>query len=182
MTTAAKSVLVLVFDGVEEIEALTPVDLLRRAGNSVTLAGIDSAKPITGRNGIVLTPEAEFSVVKDRPFDLFILPGGPGVLPLAEHAALTRYIRSRSEAGLANAAICAAPAVFAAAGILRDLPATAHASVRHQLPNPSDEPVVVQRGLITSQGVGSAIEFSLALVTLLASADTAESIRQSIHA
>tara|TARA_B110000037_G_scaffold141833_1_gene160468 strand:- start:72 stop:623 length:552 start_codon:yes stop_codon:yes gene_type:complete len=180
-TATSKSTLVLVFEGIEEVEALMPVDILRRAGVHVVVASLDDSDSVTGRNGIIITPDTHFSRVSPHHFDLIYLPGGPGVLPLAKHLTLRALLRQQHEDGKLIAALCAAPSVLAAEGLLDDISATAHISVRADLPNPSQDRVVVDHKIITSQGLGTALEFSLELVKQLIDDTAALEVAKSIH-
>ena len=182
VSEAEKSALILVFDGVEEVEALAPVDILRRTGVVVTIASLGENKTVHGRNGISFLADKSFEEVKTESYDLFILPGGPGVLELVDDANLHGYIRDRLKANQLCSAICAAPAVFAAAGALDGKTATSHASVRDRLPQASDDKVVQDGVIITSQGAGTAVEFSLKLTEILAGKDQAAEVAASIHA
>ncbi|MCH6258843.1 DJ-1/PfpI family protein [Puniceicoccaceae bacterium K14] len=181
MAAKTPSALVLVFDGVEEIEALTPVDILRRAGVKVTIASVSDSLTVVGRNNIQITAESNLDQTDHSAFDLFLLPGGPGVLELIGNQAILDILKSRAQNEQRTAAICAAPKVLATAGILDSIPATGHSSVRSDLPNPSDERVVSSGSITSSQGVGTAIEFSLALVKQLVDKQTANEIAASIH-
>ena len=114
-------------------------------------------------------------------FDLVLLPGGPGVLPLADDDELKALLRSHAQNQRLTAAICAAPKVLLEAGLLQQSLATAHSSVRSDLPRPSDDPVVVEGNLVTSQGAGTAVEFALTLVSLMVSREKSAEIRNAIH-
>lgn len=177
-----KRVLVLVFDGIEEVEALAPVDILRRAGVDATMASLEDSKTVTGRNGISFEADAFFEHIEPESFDLVFLPGGPGVLELIDDQRVFQLIRSFDQSEKPIAAICAAPKVLAATGILEGRDATSHQSVRSELPQPSDEPIVVSDHVLTSQGAGTAIDFGLHLARLLTGDMVARSVAASIHA
>lgn len=179
---SSKRVLALLFDGVEEIEAIAPVDLLRRAEIEVVIASVSDQRLIEGRNGIRIQAEKTWSEIAPENFDLLFIPGGPGVLALLENEPVLETIRQFDNDGVWIAAICAAPKVLAAAGVLENRQATSHMSVRSDLPNPSDKRIVISDRIITSQGAGTAIEFGLALVETLTNAETAQTIAASIHA
>ena len=181
MSAKSPQALVIVFDGIEEIEALTPVDLLRRADVQVTIATLDGQSSVTGRNQIRFCADASLSSVDVDSFDLVILPGGPGVLELLENAQLKALLIQQNESAKKIAAICAAPKVLANNGILDDRSATSHISVRKDLPNPCKDPVVVDQNIITSQGLGTAVDFSLSLVKSLRGKEIAQEIAASIH-
>lgn len=181
MPSKKATALVVLFNGVEEVEALTPVDILRRANVEVTIAGLENEQTVLGKNQIILTPECSLNSVIDSEFDLFLIPGGPGVFDLLDNSTLRRILQKRASNEQLSAAICAAPKVLALAGIIDNIAATGHASIRASLPKPSEETTVVTPHIITSQGVGTAIEFSLELVKRLIDEETANEIAKSIH-
>lgn len=181
MTDKPKRALVIVFDGVEEIEALTPVDILRRASVQVTVASVLPQPMVTGRNEITFAADTDLSKIDPSGFDIIILPGGPGVFKLLENQSIRDILVGQSQAGKNIAAICAAPKVLAQHGLLEGITATSHASVREELPSASDETVVVDGLVTTSQGAGTAVAFSLSLVEQLCDKETAEQIAASIH-
>ncbi len=160
-------ILVPLADGFEEIEAVTIVDVLRRAGLDVTTAGLSSG-PVRGSHEIVIEPDAELGDLDLSTFTMLVLPGGqPGTRNLMKDERLLKLVRDLHAAGRRTAAICAAPLVLHAAGVVRGVPVTSHPSVRKELVEArvQDSPRVVRSGsVITSQGVGTALEFALALV------------------
>ena len=176
-----KRVLCLLADGFEEIETVTPVDLLRRAGVGVVVAATGSELSATGRSGITLRADA---VLETAPasagFDLLLIPGGPAVTALRKDARIPPLVRDFHESGKIIAAICAGPLVLHDAGLLEGRRFTAHASVRDELPGAAGDRVVADGPLITSRGAGTAVDFSLAVVAALvgepAAADVAEAI------
>lgn len=174
-------VLALLFDGVEEIEAITPVDLLRRADIKVVMASVNEQRTVQGRSGIRIQTDKTWSEVEDEHFDLLFIPGGPGIMALLGNEAILQKIRQCERSAQWIAAICAAPKLLATAGILENRAATSHASVRADLPLPSDERIVLSDRIITSQGAGTATELGLKLVETLTDGKTAKSISQSIH-
>ncbi|MBC2604708.1 DJ-1 family glyoxalase III [Pelagicoccus albus] len=181
MSDQQTRVLVLVFDGIEEIEALTPVDILRRAEMDVTVASVSSELSITGRNQINFSADTSIAELDPTSFDLVVLPGGPGVLQLLDNEPLRKILVKQNQSGKRVAAICAAPKVLAKHGILEGREATSHLSVRGDLPSASEAPVVTDGNVTTSQGMGTAVEFSLELVKQLKGATAAQDIAASIH-
>jgi 4-methyl-5(b-hydroxyethyl)-thiazole monophosphate biosynthesis len=167
----AKRVLVPLAEGFEEIEAVTIVDVLRRAGIEVVTAGLRPG-PVKGAHGMALAADAELASVQPDSFDAVVLPGGmPGTRHLMRDERVLAAVRKVHAAGKTTAAICAAPLVLDAAGIVGGLPITAHPSVHGELAHAELRPTtrVVRSGnVITSQGPGTALEFSLALVAELA--------------
>ncbi len=161
-------VLCLLIPGFEEIETVTPVDLLRRAGAEVILASVTGEKLVRGRCDMVLQADATLAEVAEQEFDLLFLPGGPGVKLLRSDGRAARLAREFVGKGKPVAAICAAPLVLADAGLLAGRRYTAHSSVWNDLPESVHHEAVVEHGpLITSQGAGTAVTFGLALVQRL---------------
>jgi len=181
MSANEKTACILVFDGVEEIEALAPVDVLRRAGVAVTIAGAAGGGPVKGRNDIRILPDAAFAGLDLDSFDLFLLPGGPGVMPIADDPEWLERLRNRVGGNRLTAAICAAPKALANAGVLEEREATSHASVREFLPQPSSQAVARSGCVTTSQGAGTAIAFGLDLVEQLLGREKADEIAAAIH-
>jgi 4-methyl-5(b-hydroxyethyl)-thiazole monophosphate biosynthesis len=177
------TVLALLAEGVEEIEAITPINLLRRAGIDVTLASLSDQRHVTGRSGITLHADVALSEIGGRLFDLLLLPGGPGVKNLRADPRVDAIVRAHAAAGKWVAAICAAPTVLNAAGLLDGRRYTAHFSVAGELPDIlADQRVVVDGNILTSRGAGTALEFGLLLVEKLVSTDKARDIARSICA
>ncbi len=176
-----KRVLCLLVDGFEEIEFVTPVDLLRRAGVEVVVAAIhgDGA---TGRSGIRVMADVALTNHGAHDFDLLLIPGGPGVGDLRRDGRAAALARDFSAAGKIVAAICAAPLVLHDAGLLAGRRFTAHCSMVDQLPDSLGERVVEDGSLITSRGAGTAIDFGLALVARLTDEATAGKIAADIMA
>jgi 4-methyl-5(b-hydroxyethyl)-thiazole monophosphate biosynthesis len=178
-----KRVICLLVAGFEEIEAVTPVDLLRRAGAEVVLASVTGERWVAGRCFMMLETEAALDDVRQEEFDLLLLPGGPGVKALREDGRAAELAREFANAGKAIGAICAAPTILADAGLLADKRYTAHFSVNNELPLAlAGEKVVVDGNLITSRGAGTAVEFGLALVRHLFEAAKAKEIADAIMA
>jgi 4-methyl-5(b-hydroxyethyl)-thiazole monophosphate biosynthesis len=163
-----KRVLCLLISGFEEIEAVTPIDLLRRAGAEVVVASVTGEQQVAGRCYMLMKAEAALEDVMNEPFDLLLIPGGPGVKALREDGRAARLARQFADAGRSVGAICAAPTVLKDAGVLDDKRYTAHFSVNDELPLAlAGEKVVTDGNLITSRGAGTAVEFGLALVAHL---------------
>lgn len=159
-------VLVPIADGFEELEAVTLVDTLRRADLEVALVSI-SGREVRGSRGVHVVADALWGEVEPASFDAVVLPGGlEGTLALAEHEALLEALRASAARGAALAALCAAPLVLEAAGLLEGRPFTCHPSVtdRFAAPGPVEDRVVADGTLVTSRGPGTALEFALALV------------------
>lgn len=179
----SKRVLCLLAEGFEEIETVTPVDLLRRAGAEVVLAALGEGIHCTGRCGIVLHADARLADVDPAGFDLLLLPGGPGVQVLRTDGRAAQLARGFAEAGRPVAAICAAPLVLHDAGLLAGRAYTAHDSTWELLAEArGGERVVVDGGLVTSRGAGTALEFGLALVELLYGVGAREQVARAVMA
>lgn len=177
------SVLVPLANGFEEIEAVTPIDLLRRAGAEVTIASLSDDIHATGRSGITAHADTSLAAVEARDFDCVFLPGGPGVKALRADPRVRAIVQRHHAAGRWIAAICAAPTVLHDAGLLANRRYTAHFSVASELPQIlADERVVVDGTVITSRGAGTALDFGLTLVEKLFSADKAGEVSSAICA
>lgn len=178
-----KKVLVVLAPGFEEIEALVPVDILRRAGAAVTVAGTANG-PVTGRSRISVVPDTTVDKAGEG-FDMLVLPGGaPGTENLKKDERVRAVVKKMAEEGKLIAAICAAPTVLSALGVSRGRTVTSHPSVRSQLKDEkvSDERVVVDGSLITSQGPGTAMEFAFRLVEELFGKEKAIEVNKGVLA
>ncbi len=168
--SASKRVLVPIADGTEEIEAVTIIDILRRAGVDVVTASVGELE-ITASRGVRLVADCLISQCLDREFDMIALPGGiPGAEHLRDCPALIKILHHHDKAGKWLAAICAAPVVtLQPHGFLDNRLATCHPGRQSALHNrtAAHNRVVTDHNLVTSQGPGTAIEFSLQLVKLL---------------
>ena len=175
------TVLVILADGFEEIEALAPVDLLRRAGVEVTTASLPDSRHVTGRNGVTVHADTAFSLLGTQLFDLLFLPGGPGVKNLRADPRVAEVVRRHHADNRWLAAICAGPTVLLDCGLLAGRRYTAHYSVAGELPDIlADERVVTDGKITTSRGAGTAMEFGLHLVGLLTSPAKAAEISKAI--
>ena len=173
--------LVLLFDGVEELEAIAPIDCLRRAGVLVTTASTGQTRELTGRNGIRLVADCLLTECRGTSHDLLVLPGGPGHTDLVRREDILELLRQQAIAGRWLASICAGPVVLQAAGLLEGKRFTSFPGTVDQLPERDmDSPVVRDGHLITSQGAGTAIEFALALVGALCGSAKRDEIAASI--
>ena len=176
-----KRVLCLLANGFEEIETVTPVDLLRRAGVEVVMASLAHGTVI-GRSGIRIEPDATLDSLNTADFDLLFIPGGPAVDLLREDGRPAELADQFADAGKTIAAICAAPLVLKDAGLLDGRKFTAHFSVHADLPGVSSERVVIDGNLITSRGAGTAVDFGLALVHHLVGKAVEEQVAHAIMA
>lgn len=178
-----KRVLCLLADGVEELELVAPVDVLRRAGAEVVMAAVGGNIEVTGRNGIVLRGDALLEAVNTDELDLLLIPGGAAVAALRGDGRPADLARRFAEAGRPVAAICAGPLVLEDAGLLEGKRFTAHFSAANELPGAQTGERVIGDGLIiTSRGAGTALEFGLALVDRLFGEAKQEEIARAIMA
>jgi 4-methyl-5(b-hydroxyethyl)-thiazole monophosphate biosynthesis len=177
------TVLAILADGFEEIEATTPIDLLRRAGAEVTVAALAETIHVTGRSGITMHADTTLTAVGEKSFDCLFLPGGPGVKNLRADPRVKAVVLRHHGADKWVAAICAAPTVLHDAGLLAGKRYTAHFSVANELNAILPDQRVVEDGrLVTSRGAGTALDFGLRLVEKLFSPQKAEEIGRSVCA
>lgn len=175
------TVLVIMADGFEEIEAFTPIDLLRRAGVEVITASLPENRHVTGRSGITAHTDTTLTEVINRNYTMVMLPGGAGVKHLRADPRVVQIVRRHAEAKSWVAAICAAPTVLLDCDMLSSCKYTAHFSVASELPHIlQDEKVVTDGSICTSRGAGTAMEFGLQLVTLLCGNGKAAEISKAI--
>ncbi|WP_075185797.1 DJ-1 family glyoxalase III [Teredinibacter haidensis] len=167
------NVLVPVADGTEELEAVTIIDILRRAGADVCIASVMTSKRITASRGVTLEAEVLIPSCVDTVWDLIALPGGmPGAEHLQNCSTLQHLLGEQFSTGRFVAAICASPAVVLGRnGFLKGRRATCYPSFQDELQQygaiSSSEKIVVDENLVTSQGPGTALAFSLKLVELV---------------
>jgi protein deglycase len=165
-----KNVLVLFADGSEELEAVTVVNILRRAGVSVTLAGLDGGA-LRGSRGVMLMPDNTLDAVLHEDFDMIVLPGGqPGTNHLKADTRVLKLVQRMSQQDKYVTAICAAPSVLATAGLLDSKQATSFPGALTPFPKVKQQnAAIVEDGkIITSRGPGTAMDFALTLVERLA--------------
>jgi 4-methyl-5(b-hydroxyethyl)-thiazole monophosphate biosynthesis len=165
------SVLVPLAQGCEELEAVTVVDLLRRAGIEVVTAGLD-AQPVTASRGMMLLPDMTLESALQRRFDMVVLPGGlPGADHLRDDPRIIRLLQDMAASDAYTAAICAAPRVLAHAGLLEGKRVTSYpgaldieaiAGIEYL-----ETAVVTDGRVITSRGPGTAMDFALVLIETL---------------
>lgn len=178
-----KKVYVILADGFEEMEMVTPVDLLRRAGIDCQTVSITGKQTVKGARGIPVEADKLFSDDILKQADGIVLPGGmPGTLGLMEHQALRKGIVEHFHNQKLVAAICAAPMILADLGILEGKKATIYPGMEKELKGacPSEEPVCIAGNIITSRGAGTAIAFSLAIIEHILDSQTAAGVRDSI--
>ena len=167
--------------GFEEVEAVTVVDLLRRAKIGVETISCEGETSVRGAHDISIQADAVFAEM-GKSYDGYILPGGPGVPRFLDKAPLLDLIEREYNAGKLIAAICAAPTVLEKIGVLEDKRAACFPGVEDKMQSARlvREKVAVSDNVITSRGVGTAIDFSLALVEYFAGNERAETLAREI--
>lgn len=179
------SVLVPLAQGCEELEAVTIIDLLRRANISVTTASLDN-EPVRASRGTVLIADSNLDEALKFEYDMVVLPGGlPGADHLDQDSRILNLLQQMAQADKYTAAICAAPKVLASAGLLKGKKATSFPGTLEDL-NLQDtqiesQPVVIDGRIITSRGPGTAIDFALELIEQLEGQETRQQVEASLQ-
>jgi len=172
--------LVIIHPGFEEMEAIAPIDLLRRADIDVTLASAREETLVSGRGGIAIQTTHCFEEVKTNDlYDVVIVPGGPGIKSLRNNTEMCDFLRKHHREGKILACICAAPLLLLDAGLLPEQ-YTAHHSTLSELPDQKKEDCVWEGNILTSRGAGTATQFSLALIEALRDKATQAKVAESI--
>ena len=184
MAADAPRVLVPLANGCEELEAVTVIDLLRRAQIEVVTAGL-SEGPVRASRGVVLLPDTTLEQAQAQDFDALVLPGGqPGANNLEADVRVLALIQRLAGAGKLVAAICAAPKVLAAAGVLNGRRATCFRGAIDPKLYPQvrleQSPVVVDGNLVTSRGPGTAMDFALELIRLLCGTARRDGVEENL--
>ncbi|MGH8441968.1 MAG: DJ-1 family glyoxalase III [Nevskiaceae bacterium] len=176
--------LVPVANGVEDIETVTIIDVLRRAQAEVIVASVERETTITCARGVKIIADTTINDIKKETFDLIAVPGGSaGAAALGKNRALVEMIKANRSTRRWYAAICAAPAlVLAQNDLLEGKRATCYPSFKDQLPRYIEAPVVVDGHCITSQGPGTALAFALKLVELTMGEEKSRKIAESMIA
>ena len=180
----AKTVLVPIADGTEEIEAVCIIDTLRRAGAQVTVASVMDVLQVNASRGVRLVADTLISECVGKTYDAITLPGGiPGAEHLRDSQALIDLLKQQRDAGRIYAAICASPGVvFQHHGLLEDRKATSYPGYSDDFSNKDGvaQRVVVDGNCITSQGPGTAIEFALTLIEVLLTKALANKVAEAM--
>lgn len=177
-------VYVFMADGTEEVEALTVVDLLRRAKVDVVTVSVMGRKQIVSSHAIGIETDELYGASDYADGDMIVLPGGmPGTTHLKEHEKLRKVLKEYHAAGKYLAAICAAPSVLGWNGLLEGKKAICYPGFEEELTGAvvTNQAVVTDGQFITSKGLGTAIAFSLELITILVGSETAEAIAKGIQ-
>jgi 4-methyl-5(b-hydroxyethyl)-thiazole monophosphate biosynthesis len=170
-------------DGFEEVEALCVVDLLRRAEVDISMLSLNGDREVTGAHGITLVMDDAFAEASTETMDAIILPGGmPGADHLKESEKLKAFLLQMDKKQKVIAAICAAPTVLNHAGILKGKKVTSYPSLSEEFTESQymTDSVVEDGNIVTSRGVGTALDFSLVLIKKLVSEEKANSIKSAI--
>lgn len=171
-------------EGFEELEVVTPVDLMRRAGININTVSVSGKKDVTGSHGITLHADLLFEQCDFSNAELLMLPGGmPGTKHLGGHQPLCRLLTEQNEKGKRIGAICAAPSVLGQLHLLEGKKATCYPGFESYLGDSYvDDSVVVDGNVITAKGAGVAYDYALCLISLLKDKDTADRVAsQSIY-
>ncbi len=179
----SKKAIIILATGFEETEAITVIDILRRAGIEVTIAGLDDIKT-SGSHGITVVTDKKLDELKPDDFDAVVLPGGmPGAVHLANSKIVTEFVKKMNSRGALIAGICAAPSVvMTPMGILENKTATCFPGDQVDFAKSTkykDEPVVEDGNIITSQGPATAMEFAFKIVQKLIGKETEKKLRKA---
>ncbi|MCR4745593.1 MAG: DJ-1/PfpI family protein [Lachnospiraceae bacterium] len=180
-----KKAAVFLADGFEEVEALTPIDMLRRAGVEVTTVSIKESLNINGSHNIVVEADKLFEDVNYEEIDMFILPGGgPGTVNLENCLKLEEVLKKADADGKFISAICAAPRVLGKLGFLKGHKATCYPGNEKYLEGAeyeADARAVTDGRFVTARGMGTAIEFGSAVISQLMGEEKAREIESQIQ-
>lgn len=178
-----KHLLLFLAQGFEEIEAVTVIDLLRRAGVQVTTIALERSGAVEGAHGIILHADTTINKIPAE-YDGIVLPGGqPGTKNLAASPEVIAIVKKAFVDGLVCAALCAAPSVLAKAGVLAGKRATCYPGVEEQLEGALfiDAAVVRDATILTGRSAGTALPFALELIAMVTNQETADQIRTKIY-
>lgn len=178
-----KKIGIFMADGCEEIEGLTVVDIVRRAKMEIVMISITGKREVTSSHQVTFLTDALAAEVDYDTLDGIVLPGGmPGTLNLQADETVNKVIRQFAAEGKLVCAICAAPSVLGAAGILKGKWATCHPGFEEKLTGAKveEKEVVVDGNVITSRGMGTAIPFALEIVRYFADDETVEQVRKGL--
>lgn len=174
--------LVPLAEGFEELEAVTLIDLLRRASIEVITAGLRDGV-VEGAHGVRIVPDMTLDAALAGEYDMVVLPGGmPGATHLKEDARILALLKQMAAAGKYTAAICAAPMVLAEAGVLAGRKATSYPGFLDGLADvrAGSEAVVQDGTVLTSRGPGTAMDFALALIEALAGREKRDQVEAGL--
>lgn len=175
-------VVIILADGFEELEAVTVIDVLRRAGIEIVSAGLHEG-PVSSARQIKIIPDTVIDTISSDDFDMLVLPGGmPGSANLNADSRVKDLIRDFNAKGKMMGAICAAPYVLADAGILNGKRATSYPSFKDKLGSAiyEEKTVVEDDNILTSRGPGTALSFALAIAEKLTGKEKAQQIKEAM--
>ena len=178
-----KKIAVFFAEGYEEIEALTVVDICRRCGLEVNMVSVNGDKLVKGSHGVGVEMDTVLSQVNFGECDMLVLPGGmPGTKNLEASEELMRQVDAFHAAGKYIAAICAAPSIFGHRGILKGRKACSYPGFESHLEGAdvTNGPVEISDHVITSRGLGTAVDFALAIVKVFCGQEKAEELAKSV--
>ena len=178
-----KTIFVFLAEGFEEIEALTPVDVLRRAGLSVQTVSVMDEQVVAGAHGVPVLADKMFAEINPEDAEMILLPGGlPGATNLDAHEGLSRMILDFAAAEKPLAAICAAPLVLGNRGLLQGKKATCYPGFETYLQNAEYTAALVEKdgNIITGKGPGAAMEFAFAIVEKYCGIDKVNELKQGM--
>ena len=178
-----KTIYVFLAEGFEEVEALTPVDVLRRAGLPVKTVSVTGVLTVNGAHGVPVVADMVFEEVKEEDAEMIVLPGGlPGATNLDAHAGLDKLILSFANAGKPLAAICAAPMVYGKRGLLKGKKATCYPGFDKYLEGAeyTGNMVEVVDNFILGKGPGAAPAFGFAILEKYAGAAKAQEVKNGM--
>jgi 4-methyl-5(b-hydroxyethyl)-thiazole monophosphate biosynthesis len=171
-------------DGLEEVECLATVDILRRSGVETTLVSVTGKKEVKGSHNITIVADELFENVSTSEADVLFLPGGmPGTVNLKNHEGLRAAIKKANKDGRRIAAICAAPSILGEMELLKGKTATCYPGFEDSLKGASHtrQGVVTDGNITTSRGLGYALDLGLELVRLLEGHQRSEEVKESIQ-
>lgn len=177
------SAYIFLANGFEEIEGLTVVDLLRRADLDIKMVSVEDSLNVTGSHNITVKADCLFKKADLDKADMLILPGGmPGTVNLLHHSELLQKIKEFHKDKKYVAAICAAPSVLGACGLLTGKNACCYPGFEEKLLGATIhyEPVIQDGNVITGRGMGVANDFALKLIEVLAGSECAEKVKESV--
>ena len=175
-----KEVLILLHPDFEDIEAVTPIDLLRRAGIIVHTASTSKHLEVLSRSGIKIKADSLLSDHEHSLYDALVIPGGPGIFKIRNHRLVQKKIRQFHNSKKCIASICAAPLLLLNQAIKEKFSMTCHPSIQSEFVSTISMATVVDRHIITSKGAGFAIQFSIAIIKYLTDNITAQKVAEDI--
>lgn len=170
-------------EGYEEIEALTVVDICRRCGLEIDMVSLTEESTVKSSHGVTVQMDKTFSKVDFGEYDMLILPGGmPGTRNLEAHAGLMEQVDAFYKSGKYIAAICAAPSIFGHKGILKGRKACCYPTFESHLEGAevTAGPVEISDNVVTSRGMGTAVDFALTIAGIFCGRGKAEQMAETI--